>query len=90
MNNGSRDTRGGAYPNPLSTAGVYLAGVLMLLQGVLSVFESVASLRRDAVYSHFGIYSYQFTLRGWGWIQLALGIVLIIAAIALFGGAGWA
>jgi hypothetical protein len=81
-----RDTR----PNPLSTAGVYLAGVLMVLQGVMTVFESVASLRRDAVYSHFGLYAHRFDLPAWGSIQLVLGVLLIVAAAALFGGAAWA
>lgn len=79
-----------AHPHPLSTAGVYLAGVLMLLEGVLTVFESVAALRQDTVYAHFGLYAYRFSLPAWGWIQLVLGVLLIAAAIALFGGAVWA
>jgi hypothetical protein len=77
-------------PSPLGAAGVYLAGVLMLLQGVLTVLESVATLRRDNVYAHFGVYAYRFNLPAWGWIQLILGVFLIVAAAALFGGAGWA
>jgi hypothetical protein len=77
-------------PNPLGTGGVYLAGVLMLLQGVLTVLESVATLRKDGVYGHFGIYAYRFNLPVWGWIQLVLGVFLILAAVALFGGAAWA
>jgi hypothetical protein len=77
-------------PNPVQVAGVYLAGVLMLLQGVLSVLESVATLRRDGVYSHFGAYAYRFNLPAWGWIQLVLGALMIGAAVALFGGAVWA
>lgn len=88
----TRDAQAHAHqhPNPVSTAGVYLAGVLMLLQGVLTVFESVATLRKDAVYSHFGLYAYRFSLPAWGWIQLVLGVLLIVAAVALFGGAVWA
>jgi hypothetical protein len=76
--------------HPLGTAGVYLAAVLMLMQGVMTVFESVTSLRGDAVYGHFGIYAYRFSLTGWGWIQLVLGVFLIVASVALFARVPWA
>jgi hypothetical protein len=76
--------------HPVQVAGVYLAGVLMLLEGVLSVLESVATLRRDGVYAHFGVYAYSFDLPAWGWIQLVLGVLMTVAAVALFGGAVWA
>lgn len=76
--------------NPLSVGGTYLAVVLLILQGVMTVLEAVAALAKDDVYVHFGIYAFKFTLTSWGWIHLVLGVLLIAAGIALAMRATWA
>lgn len=79
-----------AGPNPLSVGGLYLAVVLLLLQGVMSVLESAVALAHDGVYVHFGIYAYRFDLDVWGWIHLGLGVLLIVSGFALALRQGWA
>jgi hypothetical protein len=76
--------------NPLSAGGLYLAVVLLVLQGVMTVLEAVAALAKDDVYVHFGIYAYKFSLTGWGWIHLVLGILLLASGCALALGRSWA
>jgi hypothetical protein len=77
-----RDPRGTGV-NPLSVGGVYLAVVLLILQGVLTILEAAATLAKDDVYVHFGIYAYKFSLTGWGWVHLALGVLLLASGVAL-------
>ena len=76
--------------NPVWVGGIYLAVVLLLLQGVMTVLEAVAALAKDDVYVHFGLYAYRFSLTSWGWIHLVLGVLLIIAGIALALRQTWA
>ena len=76
--------------NPLSLGGVYLAVVLLILQGVLTILESVAAIARDGVYVHFGVYAYRFSITAWGWIHLVLGVLLLASGIALALRRPWA
>lgn len=76
--------------NPLSVGGVYLAVVLLILQGVMTILESAVALAHDDVYVHFGIYAYRFSITAWGWILLVLGVLLLAAGIALALRRPWA
>jgi len=76
--------------NPLSVGGVYLAVVLLILQGVMTILEAAAALARDDVYVHFGVYAYRFSITAWGWIHLVLGVLLLLVGIALALRRPWA
>ena len=41
--------------HPLAAGGVYLAVVLLIIQGVLTILEAAAALAKDDVYVHFGM-----------------------------------
>ncbi|WP_431945268.1 DUF7144 family membrane protein [Actinacidiphila sp. bgisy167] len=67
--------------------GVTFAGVLLLVDGVLAVFQGISGIATDDVYARIGDYVFKFSLTAWGWIHLVLGVLLIITGIGLLGGA---
>ncbi|MBT2541631.1 hypothetical protein J7E99_13165 [Streptomyces sp. ISL-44] len=68
-----------------------LAGSLMIFGGAMALFEGIAALAKDDLFVTTRHYVFEFSLTGWGWVHLILGIVLIIAGCAVLGsGALWA
>jgi hypothetical protein len=65
------------------------AAVMLGLAGTWNVIDGVLVLSRSKVVvnSHKYVFS---DLRSWGWVSLILGIVLVLAAFAIFSGAEWA
>lgn len=69
---------------------VTFAAVMMVFGGAMAIFQGIAALAKDDVFVTTRNYAYQFSLTGWGWIHLVLGILVVLAGVALFGGALWA
>jgi hypothetical protein len=76
--------------SPWVTGGATFAGVLMLLHGVLAIFQGIAAIAEDDVYARLGDYVYEINLTGWGWILLILGVVAAVAGWGILTGAEWA
>ncbi|MDX3575687.1 MULTISPECIES: hypothetical protein [unclassified Streptomyces] len=77
----------------LAAGGVVFGGVLMFVSGVLAVFQGIAAIAEDDVYSRVGSYVYEMNLTGWGWVLLIVGIVATATGWALLMGvekAEWA
>ncbi|MFD9004839.1 hypothetical protein ACFV0T_28430 [Streptomyces sp. NPDC059582] len=72
------------------TGGVAFAGVLMLLTGVLAIFEGISAIAKDDVYTLVGDYVYKINLTGWGWILLIVGVVGVVVGAGVLKGAAWA
>ncbi|WP_330172370.1 hypothetical protein OG875_01460 [Streptomyces sp. NBC_01498] len=83
----SRKSHGGTA---WATGGAMFAGVLLFVDGVLAILNGVVSIARDKVFTLNGSYTYQFTLTTWGWIHVAVGIVLVLTGIGIISGASWA
>ncbi|WP_327365997.1 DUF7144 family membrane protein [Streptomyces sp. NBC_01217] len=66
------------------------AVVLMIFGGAMAIFEGIAAITKDNVFVATRNYVFQFSLTGWGWIHLVLGIVIVLVGFALFTGALWA
>ena len=65
------------------------AATMLGLAGVLSIIDSIVALSRSKFYAPNA--NYVFTdLRTWGWITLVLGVLLIVAAMGVFSGSGFA
>ena len=65
------------------------AATMLGLGGILSIFDGIAALSKASFYAanaHF-VFS---DLRTWGWIMLIVGVLLIIAAMGVFSGSGFA
>ncbi|MFE4328862.1 hypothetical protein ACFRQM_05230 [Streptomyces sp. NPDC056831] len=66
------------------------AAVLMIFGGAMAIFEGIAAIAKGNIFVATRNYAFQFSLTGWGWIHLILGIAIVLAGCALFTGAAWA
>ncbi|MET9529919.1 MULTISPECIES: hypothetical protein [unclassified Streptomyces] len=73
-----------------ASGGTLFAGVLLFVDGVLAVLNGIVGIAKDNVYAHVGHYTYQFNLTAWGWIHLAIGVLLILTGLGILKGAPWA
>ncbi|MEV2212365.1 hypothetical protein AB0H86_13060 [Streptomyces sp. NPDC050997] len=66
------------------------AGVMMIFGGLMAIFQGIAAIAHDDVFVTTNEYAYNFNLTSWGWIHLVLGVLVVLAGAALFGGQTWA
>nr|WP_176740296.1 hypothetical protein [Streptomyces sp. Ncost-T10-10d] len=62
----------------------------MILGGAMAIFEGIAAITKDRLFVVTRHYVFEFSLTGWGWVHLILGIALLLAGCAVFTGALWA
>jgi hypothetical protein len=67
-----------------------LAATLMLLGGLWMVTVGIVALAHGATFSTAPAYTFRFNIRGWGWTELSLGIVIFAAGMCVFLGMAWA
>ncbi|WP_398938049.1 hypothetical protein [Streptomyces sp. IB201691-2A2] len=73
------------------TSGITVfAAVLMMFGGAMAIFEGIAAVAEDDLFISTRNYVFEFSLAGWGWVHLILGIVLVFAGSAVLTGALWA
>ncbi|MFI6844349.1 hypothetical protein OG535_38190 [Kitasatospora sp. NBC_00085] len=77
-------------PRPFATGWTVFAAVLMIFGGAMAIFEGIAAIAKDDLIVVTRNYTYQMNTTGWGWIHLILGIIIVLAGVALFTGAVWA
>ena len=65
------------------------AATMLGLAGVLSVIDGIVALSKSSFYAHNAHYVFS-DLRTAGWIALILGALLIVAAMGVFSGSGFA
>ncbi|HBW20934.1 MAG: hypothetical protein ACLPN6_09885 [Streptosporangiaceae bacterium] len=71
-------------------AGSMLAGVLMIISGLCGVLGGIAALARKQYFVASTSYEFHWSISGWGWTLLILGIVLCLAGVGVFFGMAWA
>ncbi|MFB4426126.1 hypothetical protein C5F59_034245 [Streptomyces sp. QL37] len=81
------DTTGG---HAAQSGWTVFAAVMMIFGGAMAVLEGIAAIAKDDLFVSTRNYVFQFSLTGWGWVHLILGIVVVLAGFALFSGALWA
>ncbi len=84
--------RHAAQPRPLSRwVGVIgFATVLMVFLGLWNVVDGLLALFNDEYFVVTPNQLLLFDLTAWGWVLLVLGVVQIVAGLALLTGAMWA
>jgi len=73
-----------------ASGGVVFAGVLMLMNGVLAIFQGISLLAEDDVWARVGDYVYKVSLTGWGVILLCLGVLAAVTGAFILRDASWA
>ncbi|KJY23115.1 membrane protein [Streptomyces sp. NRRL S-104] len=92
---------GGARPNSAAPAArrdgfgarngwLLFAGFLMVFGGLMMLFSGISAIAKDDLFISTPHYAYEFDLTSWGWIHLVLGIVVLLAGLAVIRGALWA
>ena len=61
----------------------------MIITGVFNAMEGVVALARNEVYVATPRYLFAFDLTTWGWIQVILGIVVVVAGVGVITGQLW-
>ncbi|MGH3366124.1 MAG: DUF7144 family membrane protein [Nocardioidaceae bacterium] len=69
---------------------IAFAAILMVIGGVFHAVQGLVALLSDGFYIAGEDYIFQFSLTTWGWINLIVGALVLLAGIALFQGAMWA
>ncbi|WP_457028956.1 DUF7144 family membrane protein [Kitasatospora sp. P5_F3] len=81
---------GGGRRNSGAVTGlVMFAGVMMLISGLLGIFQGIVAIAKDDLYVATRNYVFQFDLTSWGWIQLVMGVVLVVVGFGVLKGAAW-
>ncbi|MFF7314490.1 hypothetical protein [Streptomyces sp. NPDC008137] len=80
----------GSDADSWAAGGLTLGGTLMVVYGLFAVFQGIAAIANDEVYTSFGDYVFAFDLTAWGWIHLVVGVLVVLAGFGLFTGATWA
>jgi hypothetical protein len=69
-----------------ATSGNAIGGVLSVVAGLLAFLSGLAFVVRPRFYPTLAGYAYHWTGTGWGWVLLALGIVLFAAGASVLLG----
>jgi hypothetical protein len=68
----------------------YFASFMMMLLGVLQGIAGLAAIFKDNYYVVTENHLLAFNYKTWGWINLILGIIILMAGLELLRGAMWA
>jgi hypothetical protein len=68
----------------------YFAAFMMMLLGILQGIAGLAGIFKDTFYVVSQNSLLAFNFKTWGWINLILGIVILLAGLELLRGAMWA
>ncbi|MFC1410799.1 hypothetical protein ACEZCY_16240 [Streptacidiphilus sp. N1-12] len=84
----------GRAPSPSGQDGwvsglVLFGGVVMLVDGVFAVLRGIMGIAKNNIFVTTPNYAFHFSLTSWGWIQLIIGVVLLIVAYGVLKGAAW-
>jgi hypothetical protein len=73
-----------------ATGGTILAATLMILSGLWSFFVGLTAIIKQSFYVATPNNVYEFSVHGWGWVHLILGIVVFMAGVCVLLGQTWA
>lgn len=66
------------------------AAAMMVLGGIFQAIAGLVAILNDEFYVVGAEYVFKFDVTTWGWVHLVLGVVILLAGLALFTGAVWA
>jgi len=69
---------------------VAFAAIMMIIVGVFGALEGLAAIVKSGFYHVPPNYYVNLNAKGWGWIHLIIGIIVVLAGLSLFRGSTWA
>ena len=71
---------------------VTFAGVMIFVVGVLNAFDGLVAITQTRYIERNigGELPITNNVKNWGWVELILGVILILVAFGVFSGANWA
>jgi len=69
-----------------AVGGLIFAGTLMVVTGVLAIFQGIAAVNKDNIYFTKADYALHWNTADWGWVHIVLGSVAVIAGLYIFTG----
>jgi hypothetical protein len=81
-----------AEPPPVSSGelaagiGVMFAATLMIVGGILQVFQGISAIANDEFFVTLPNYVVTVDVTTWGWIHLVFGILVVLGGFSLFSG----
>ncbi|MFF7715039.1 hypothetical protein [Streptomyces sp. NPDC007988] len=85
----ARRTPGAEPETGWAAGGTLFAGVLMMVTGVISIFEGIAGIVEDEVYARVGNYVFSWDLTAWGWVHVVLGILVAVTGWGILKNMEW-
>ena len=80
-------------PNHRSATAVgftFFASLMMIMIGFFDMIQGFAGIVKKDFYAVTPNYVFHFSTSTWGWINLVVGLVVLLAGFALFRGSVWA
>jgi hypothetical protein len=68
----------------------YFAAAMMIMLGAFEALQGLAAIIKKSYFVVGENYLWKLNTTTWGWINLALGILVLVAGVALLAGALWA
>ncbi len=62
------------------------AGVMLIIVGVVDVFQGLVALANDEFYVVGREWAFEFDITAWGWIHLIGGVILVLTGVGIFSG----
>ena len=66
--------------------GVMFAATLMIVGGILQVFQGISAIVNDEFFVTLPNYVVTLDVTTWGWVHLVFGALVVIAGFSLFSG----
>ena len=68
------------------------AGVMIMISGVINAFDGLVAITQTRYIERNigGELPITNNVKNWGWAELIIGVVMILAAFGIFSGANWA
>jgi hypothetical protein len=79
-----------AQKKPTNWVGwVFFAGAMMILVGALQALAGFVALFKHSYYlvTNSGLIAFNYT--AWGWIDIVIGVVILLAGLAVLAGKTW-
>lgn len=67
-----------------AVGGTIFAAMTLLMTGIFQVLMGIAAIAQDEIFVTATDYTYMFDTTAWGWIHLAMGVLMVLTGVFLF------